>query len=164
MKQMLPAGTVTYQENCHITIDLLFATPELANEVVKCDTETVFDCDSDHLPILTSLKLATIEFTPEARRNFNRLDLDRLREMVKTALGTEKCLSQQEFHGRLTNEEIDSQLVAIINALQTAIAQFIPLMRISPRFKPGFTPECKEAQRECKRLKRWWRSESTEEA
>ena len=154
MEQMLSTGTVTYQENCHTTIDLLFATPELANGVVKCNTETVFDCDSDYLLILTFLKLATIEFTSEARRNFNRLDLDRLREIIKTALGTEKCLSQQEFHERLTNEEIDSQLIAIINVLQTAIAQSISLMRISPRSKPGFTPECKEAQRECKRLKR----------
>ena len=154
MEQMLSAGTVTYQENCHITIDLLFATSELANKVVKCNIETVFDCDSDHLPILTFLKLTTIEFTSKARRNFNRLDLDRLREMIKTVLGTEKCLSQQEFHGRLTNEEIDSQLIAIINVLQTAIAQSIPLIRISPRFKSGFTPECKEVQREYKRLKR----------
>ena len=96
---------------------MLFATPELANEVVKYNTETVFDCDSDHLFILTSLKLTTIEFISKTRRNFNRLDSDRLREMVKTVLGIEKCLSQQEFHGRLTNEEIDSQLVAIINAL-----------------------------------------------
>ena len=91
---MLSVGTVTYQENCYITIDLLFATPELANEVVKCDIETVFDCDSDYLLILTFLKLATIEFTSKARRNFNRLDLDRLREMIKTALEIEKYLSQ----------------------------------------------------------------------
>ena len=154
MKQILPIETITYQENCHTTIDLLFATSELVNKVVKYNTETIFDCDSNHLPILISLKLATIEFTPKTRRNFNRLNLDRLREMIKTALRTEKCLSQQEFHGRLTNEEIDSQLVAIINALQTIIAQFIPLMRISPRSKLGFTSKYKEAQRECKRLKR----------
>ena len=163
MKQMLPAGTVTYQENCHITIDLLFATPKLANEVVKCNIETVFDCDSNYLLILIFLKLATIEFISKTRRNFNRLNLDRLREIIKTALEIEKCLSQQEFHGRLTNEEIDFQLIAIINVLQTVIVQFISLMRISPRFKPGFTPECKEAQRECKRLKRRWRSKSTKE-
>ena len=151
---MLSTGTVTYQENCHTTINLLFATPKLANKVVKYNTETVFDCDSNHLPILTSLKLTTIEFTPKTRRNFNRLNSDRLREIIKTALGTKKCLSQQEFHERLTNEEIDSQLIAIINALQTTIAQSIPLMRISPRFKPGFTSKCKEAQRKYKRLKR----------
>ena len=114
---MLSVETVTYQENCYITIDLLFATPKLANEVIKCDTETIFDCDSNYLLILISLKLTTIEFISETRRNFNRLDLNRLREIVKTTLGIEKCLSQQEFHGRLTNEEIDSQLVAIINAL-----------------------------------------------
>ena len=154
MKQMLSTGTIIYQENCYITIDLLFATSELANKVVKCNIETIFDCDSDYLSILTSLKLTMIEFIFEIRRNFNRLDLDRLREMIKTILETEKCLSQQEFHERLTNEEIDSQLIVIINVLQTTIAQFISLMRISPRFKPGFTSKYKEAQREYKRLKR----------
>ena len=144
MKQMLSIETITYQENYHITIDLLFAISELANEVVKCNTETIFDCDSNHLPILTSLKLTTIEFISKIRRNFNRLDSNRLREIIKTALKIEKCLSQQEFHKRLTNEEIDSQLIVIINVLQTIIAQFIPLIRISPRFKPEFTSKYKE--------------------
>ena len=151
---MLSTGTIIYQKNCHITIDLLFATSELANKVVKYNIETIFDCDSNHLFILTSLKLTTIEFTPKIRRNFNRLNSDRLREMIKTVLETEKYLSQQEFHERLINEEIDSQLIAIINALQTTIAQSISLIRISPRSKPGFTPKCKKAQREYKRLKR----------
>ena len=94
IKQMLSTGTVIYQENCHTTIDLLFAIPKLVNEIVKCDIETIFDCDSNHLPILISLKLTTIEFISKTRRNFNRLNLDRLREIIKTALGTEKCLSQ----------------------------------------------------------------------
>ena len=117
MKQMLSAETITYQKNYHTTIDLLFATPKLANKVVKYNIETIFDCDSNHLFILTSLKLTTIEFISETRRNFNRLNLDRLREIIKTILKTEKCLSQQEFHRRLINEEIDSQLIAIINVL-----------------------------------------------
>ena len=141
---MLSIETITYQENCHTTINLLFATSELANKVVKYNIETIFDCDSNHLPILISLKLTTIEFIFKTRRNFNRLNLDRLREIIKTTLEIEKYLNQQEFHGRLTNEEIDSQLIAIINALQTTIAQFIPLIRISSRFKLGFTPKCKE--------------------
>ena len=91
---MLSTETIIYQENCYITINLLFATPKLANEVVKCNIETIFDCDSNHLFILTSLKLTTIEFISKIRRNFNRLNLDRLREMIKTILGIEKCLSQ----------------------------------------------------------------------
>ena len=90
---MLSIETITYQENCYITINLLFATPKLANKVVKYDIETIFDCDSNYLSILTSLKLTTIEFISEVRRNFNRLDLDRLREIIKTILKIEKYLS-----------------------------------------------------------------------
>ena len=91
---MLSTETITYQENYHITINLLFAISELANEVVKCNIKTVFDCDSNYLSIFISLKLTTIEFTSKVKRNFNRLNLDRLREIIKTALEIEKCLSQ----------------------------------------------------------------------
>ena len=164
MEQLLPAGTVTYEENCQTTIDLIFSTPELTNGVIKCDTEKLFESGSDHLPILTSLELAMIDFAPEPRRNFNRVDSEKLREVLKNIIDSEECLSQQAEGPTLSNSEIDSQVVAMINALQTAITQSIPLSRISPRSKPGFTPECKEAQRRSNRLKRRWRSQLTEEA
>lgn len=37
-------------------------------------------------------------------------------------------------------------------------------MKISPRSRPGFTPECKEAQLNAKKLKRGWKKLGTEES
>ncbi len=165
MEQALPEGTTTYEENCQTTIDLLFATPTLTTNIINCNTENAFDSGSDHLPILTKLELAMVESTPTARRNFNKLNSDILREILAKTMATKQYLTDlPEDHKELTNQDIDCQVTAIIDSIQTAINESTPVTRMSPRSKPGFTPECKEAQRRCKTLKRRWRRDLSEEA
>ncbi len=165
MEQALPVGTVTYEENCQTTIDLLFATPALTVNIIKCDTENDFESGSDHLPILTKLELAMVESVSTTRRNFNKLNADTLRETLARTMAAKECLYTLPENGEdLTNECIDYQVAAIIDSIQTAINESTPTTRMSPRSKPGFTPECKEAQRRCKSLKRRWRIALSEEA
>lgn len=63
-----------------------------------------------------------------------------------------------------TNQGLDSQIEGIISAIQNAIHASTPWVKISPCFRPGFTPKCKEAQLNAKKLKRRWRKLGTEEA
>ena len=126
--------------------------------MVICDVERDLDCSSDHLPIVTRLMLDTVDSPSTTRRNFNKVDVKILQEILTEEIGTRPCMQGlSEAHNRTTNEEIDAQIRAIIDALHTAVNKSTPLLRISPRSKSDFTPECKEAQTHSKRMKRRWR-------
>ena len=118
MEQALPVGTVTYEENCQTTIDLLFATPALTVNIIKCDTENDFESGSNHLSILTKLKLAMIESVSTTRRNFNKLNADTLRETLVRIMTAKECLYTLPENGEdLINECIDYQVAAIIDSI-----------------------------------------------
>ena len=155
MEQALPVETVTYEENYQTTIDLLFATPALTVNIIKCDTENDFKSGSNHLPILTKLELAMIKSVSTTRRNFNKLNADTLRETLVRIMTAKKCLyTLSENDEDLTNEYIDYQVTTIIDSIQTTINESTPTIRMSPRSKLDFTSKCKKAQRRYKSLKR----------
>ena len=53
LSQMLPKGMTTYKKSfLHIIIDLVFATPLLAESMIRCGTNRNFDHDSDRLSII----------------------------------------------------------------------------------------------------------------
>ncbi len=165
MEQALPVGTVTYEENCQTTIDLVFTTPAITAGVVRCDIDHSLDSGSDHLPILTQLELEIVEATPDKRRNFQKIDIKRLTSTLSERLISHADLQRPiSSHADWTKEEINSQITAIIESIQAAITESTPYTRISPRSKPGFTPECKDAQQRCNSLKRRWRRLLTEES
>lgn len=163
MEQALPIGTITYEENCRTTIDLIFTTPMLTSSIINCDIGNDFDSGSDHLPILTRLELAMSEAALVTRRNFNKMNDNVLRETLTRAMATKEILNTPPGPESLAKKDIDSQIKAIIDSIQEAINESTPLIRISPQSKPGFTPECKEAQKRCKMLKRHWRKTLSEE-
>ena len=53
--------------------------------------------------------------------------------------------------------------MAIIDSIHIATNKLTPLLRISPRSKPGFTPKCKDVQQYSKRIKRRWRKTTDED-
>lgn len=51
---MIPEKTIFYKErNKKSTIDLIFASLLLAKKMQMCNTQTTFDHNLDHLPILS---------------------------------------------------------------------------------------------------------------
>lgn len=155
MEQNLPVGTITYEENCQTTIDLVFTTPAITAGVVKCETERELDCGSDHLPILTRLLLEVVDSTPANKRNFNKTDSEKLKETLLEEINMRPCLYRPitGVNG-VAREKINLQITAMIECIQEAINQSTPYIRICPRSKAGFTPECKEAQQRSKQMKR----------
>jgi exonuclease III len=64
-----PPGTITFPTSTGgTTIDLSFATNQLANRVLECQINPLFDHGSDHQPVLTRLQLAATTATPKRRR------------------------------------------------------------------------------------------------
>ncbi len=118
IEQALPVGTVTYEENCQTTIDLVFTTPAITAGVVRCDIDHSLNSGSDHLPILTQLELEIVEAIPDKRRNFQKIDIKRLTSTLSERLISHADLQRPiSSHADWTKEEINSQITAIIESI-----------------------------------------------
>lgn len=166
LKQVLPPGTVTWQRHeSKSTLDLIFLSPLLQESLLECRKSTSSDSHSDHEPIRTVILLSTIKAKPHQIRNWNKTDTSLLRQKLDGELRESSTL-YPDMSGSWdnTNQGFDSQIEAIISAIQNTIHASTPWVKISPRSRPGFTPECKEAQLNAKKLKRRWRKLGTKEA
>jgi exonuclease III len=57
MELIVPQGTVTWRSgNSMSALDLTFATPGIAEQVLQCQPCEELDSDSDHVPIITSIE------------------------------------------------------------------------------------------------------------
>jgi ribonuclease HI len=165
---LLPAGTITRSEkNSHSTIDLSIASLELEDQLLLCDVYKELDHDSDHLPIATILDINITPPPPLAPKPaWAGADPKALKEAFRQHLNRAK-LPTETLHGTQVQPnaaEIDTQVETVISAITAAIAEAVPLSRPSTRSRAGFTTECKEAQMECRRLRRIYQGERTEGA
>ncbi|EED22645.1 hypothetical protein TSTA_061350 [Talaromyces stipitatus ATCC 10500] len=77
LEQLLPPGTITYERvNAKSTIDLVWASHNLANRVVSCDTKLEWWYGADHVPISTQFDLTAIHVPPLVRKQWNATDWD----------------------------------------------------------------------------------------
>ena len=78
-----------------------------------------------------------------------------LKEKLSQAV-QESQIIQNFIHEKtpIQKKRIDEVTTEIIHTIQQAVLQSTPRLRISPRSKPGFTSECKEAVQEANR---YWR-------
>lgn len=166
MEQVLPCGTITWHRgNSKSTLDLVFMTPLLRNSLVKCRTSSSSDCHSYHKPIRTVINLSTTEPALQARQNWNKIDTEKLQ--ARLAVKLQEPVTLYPPSGRTwdqTKDGIDQQIDDIIDAIQDAIEWSTPFINMSPYTRPGFTAECKEAQKVARKLKKKWQKLGTEEA
>ncbi len=67
---MLPASTVTYDENnCYSCIDLCYATTNIVDRIITCRVDEEIDHNSDRLPITIRLNMMTQNQPPRKVRN-----------------------------------------------------------------------------------------------
>ncbi len=166
MEQVLPRGTMTWRRiESHSTIDLIFMTPLLRESLIQCQTSKLLDCHSDHKPIRTLINLSTIQASPRQSRNWKQTDVKKLREKLQAYLNTSVCLPipRTILSSVVSVEIIDSYVENLIQGIQEAISHAMPFHNITPKSRPGFTREYKEAQQNAKRLKRRWKKLQTAE-
>lgn len=159
LQLLLKKGTVTYEEaGYHSTIDLVFATLFIAENLISCKVSQDNEYGSDHYPITTRFNHQTIQRKEQARHQFKRTYIQKLRQaMSKNVFALEKLDLD-------SIEKIDNLVQALVKAIQEAIEIFTPIVKICFRSKPGFTLECKEAQIKARRLRKIFNRLGTEEA
>ena len=129
------------------TIDLVFMSEYLAEKIEHCKTRPDLNQSSDHIPISTRILLGYEIPTPIKRRAWKLLNMEKLREAEQTAPHTS--------HPR-SREEIDEYTHTIQKFLQRVIAASVPWAKQSAHAKPFWNPECNDATKQSRRLRRIW--------
>ncbi len=159
MEQMVPVDTATERESIgESTIDLIFATPLLSENIISCYVAGDFNHDSYYQLILSKWIIGTIDNQLSLRLFLSKTDIS----------GLTKMLTQEPAKNRLctstTPDELDIKVYSLINAIDTSITLAIPKAMLSLKSVPGFNGECKEIQMKARRPKKIWKEEKTEES
>jgi ribonuclease HI len=145
-------GTTTHRwKQGESTIDLTFASADLAARTIYCKVDTSLDHDSDHLPIAVAIDWSWRSATPSRKRLWAKTNLPLLRQIVKDRLPLVPDITDLK-----DKESIDEHVRSIINALNTGIDASTPWSNPSPRSIPGFDQECKDICTEVQQLRRRW--------
>jgi hypothetical protein len=140
------------------TIDLSFATEEIASRVTYCRIDTRLDNDSDHLPIEVTAEWNWKPTRRLKKRMWSKTDSGKLRDTVKDTLS--RIPDDPDLNNK---ERIDEYVCAIINALKEGIEASTPWSNPSPRSIPGFNEECKAICTEVQQLRRKWQQTKLDE-
>lgn len=145
------AGTTTHRwKDGETTIDLTFASEDLASQVIHWKIDHRLDCDSDHLPIAIAIDWSWQPSTPTRKWLWAKTNPATLRQTIRDHLASSAAID-------LSNEErIDNLVSSIINALNAGIEASTPWSNPSPRSIPGFDQACKDICTEVQQLRRRW--------
>ena len=142
LEMALPSGLPTHIHNVTklwSRLDQVFITERSMDLIIRCDTETSSrGINTDHLPILTKLDLATATVEESAMHNFREIDWEKFNsELGKRlqALGPAVTIN--------TQIQLNEACSKLTKAIQETIADVVPIKRI------------------CAKTKRWWTKELT---
>lgn len=139
------------------TIDLTFASENIARRVVYCKIDDSVDCDSDHLPIGLAIDWNWQSTTPAKKRLWAKTNEAILRQTVQDRLKNIGAAESTKESG------IDKLVSDIVGALDAGIDASTPWSNPSPRSIPGFDEDCKDICREVQQLRRRWQQTRLEE-
>ena len=144
----LPRGTVTWEaRNSYSTIDLVFMTSELAERLEHCKSREDIGQSSDHIPILTRLRLSSEILPPVRRRAFKFLNMDKLQEAAQITPSSLELRS---------HDDIETYTESVQAYLQNIIEAAVPWARPTPESKPFWNEQCNNATRATRALGRIW--------
>ena len=132
------------------TIDLVWGTQQVAEQVTHCDIAPGLQNGSDHYPIHTS-----IAFQPDLAENreewkYKAADWEAFRcALERRILRVDKIRTQTQ---------IDFFAKDITRVIQQALDEIVPKLRRSPKMRPGWTEECSEAIHNAKTAERRYRA------
>jgi hypothetical protein len=138
----LPSGIPTHIHNVTklwTRLDQVFISDHSTDLITMCDTTTKErGMNTDHLPILTKLNLATPIAEEKATHNFRDVDwLEFNRELEKNLLEIGPAVTIR------TQYQLNDECNKLTKALQNTISKAVPISRI------------------CAKSKRWWMRELT---
>ena len=152
-------GTATHRwKDGQSTIDLTFASEEMASRMIYCRVDPSRDCDSDHLPISMAFTWSCRPAAPSRKRQWAKTDTVKLKDTLKERLRT-----APEALKLGKKDDIDTSTRMIVDALQAGIDASTPWSNPSSRSVSWFDRECKDICRSVHQLRRRWRSTRLED-
>ena len=146
-------GTSTHRwKQGESTIDLTFASGDIASRMIHCKVDTRLDHNSDHLPIAVVIDWNWQPATLLSKRLWAKTNLPLLQQTVNERL-SQAARTVIELKDK---ESIDEYVRLIIDALHAGINASTPWSNPSPRSIPGFDQDCKDICREVQQLRRRW--------
>ncbi|KAJ5639865.1 uncharacterized protein N7484_007727 [Penicillium longicatenatum] len=130
-------------------IDLTWVSEELTSRLINHGRADDIEHQSDHFPIRTTLDVTTPLFEQPQRRNWTATDDKILTEFVNKHV-KERDLTKA---GK-TRIELETQ--TFIRTIQAAIQASTPWAKPSEWANSDFTPECREAVKAVRYLRRRW--------
>ncbi|KAF4222379.1 hypothetical protein CNMCM5878_005661 [Aspergillus fumigatiaffinis] len=140
------------------TIDLAFASEDLANHAIHCKIDRKLDCDSDHLPISLVFDWGWQPANPTRKRLWTKTNVEILRRTAEAHLP--RTSSTLELRDK---DSIDKFISSIISALDAGIEASTPWLNPSPRSIAGFDQECKDLCTQVQQLRRTWQQSRQDE-
>ncbi|EED11577.1 reverse transcriptase, putative [Talaromyces stipitatus ATCC 10500] len=157
LEQLLPPGTITYERaNAKSTIDLVWASHNLANRVVNCDTKREWWYGADHVPILTQFDLTAVRVPPMVRKQWNATDWDLFLKLMDTYYWHPRELND--------NEAINEAIRYLVEAINQTAEQATPTKQITTYSRAGYTPEMAKLKHQVSRCRRHARRINTNQA
>ena len=138
--------------NYQSTIDLVFGAQSLADQFIACEAAPKIHADSDHLSIRTILDFSPQTHQPSKRRHWKAMDAAKLREFVADNLNIYSHWNRLRTDP--TPAAIDSAADFLMEVVQRAIQHAVPWTCPSTWANPNFTPECRDAVRITRILRR----------
>jgi hypothetical protein len=152
MELLMEPGTVTWQrEEQESTIDLTLISRNLTERLIQCAVAEELEHGSDHLPIRTIIDITTTAAEQPRRRNFKLMDHKELLGFVQANLGA----PPNQINNSLQIENATDHLIETINQ---GIAASTPWAKPCEFSNPDFTPECREAVHNTRRLRRTYKA------
>jgi ribonuclease HI len=145
-------GTPTHRwKDGESTIDLTFASEDVAAGVTHCKIDKDLDCDSDHLPIALAVNWSLQPAEARRKRLWAKTDPKILRQVTQNHLSSTDGATDLN-----DRESIDGFVSSLVRALHAGIEASTPWSDPSPRSIPGFNQECRELCTEVQQLRRRW--------
>ncbi|KAJ5159354.1 zinc knuckle domain protein [Penicillium coprophilum] len=139
-------GVPTWRRNEQAsTIDLTFVSGALTGRVIEC--RVGIDHGSDHYPVVTTIDITTPPHEPPRRRNWKATDDKKLIEFVTQHTN---AITRHP----TTADEVETECQTFIEIITKAVDISTPWAVPSRWANPCFTPECQEAVKEVRRLRR----------
>jgi ribonuclease HI len=132
------------------TIDLVWGTPSVAGQVVRCGTVKELKFCSDHYPVRTVLGYETERYESPEKRNFRTMDTTKF-------LNSLECELRGLRRTYTTQNQLDETVSHIVSALQTAIADSTPWVKPLVKHRINWTPHCSEIIKKWKKAERKWK-------
>lgn len=151
LELLTPPGTITYEKHTgrgrhQTTIDLAWATTQVADRLVRCQDRWDWLHAADHIPIITELDISVQKSPEKLKARWLETNWDTLLRTLAADLQPAGPLT--------TAEEVDAAVDRLIGTIQHSAEGNVPIARITPYSRPEYPQELRTLRNDVNRTRR----------